>query len=309
MDCSVIESKKYPAFFIISTTDFFYPNVQNPYNQGKVACANVLSDMYALGVVDVDNVLMLLASSSNIKNVEDRNIVTRQFIKGFDDTCREADTQVSGGQTVVNPWPIIGGVAKSMCRETDFILPVNGVVGDVIVLTKPLGTQLAVNIRQWISSPDISKFDSVKDVITKEEGRRAFLFAERSMMRLNRTAAKLMHKYGAHAATDITGFGIIGHADNLCKNQKANVSFVIHTLPIIRGIYAVARKRPGFRLLEGFSAETSGGLFVLLPKDRALLFCQELEAIDRCSAWIIGDVVQGDRTVSILPNVRVIEVE
>jgi len=148
MDCSVIPSKKYKDLFVVSTTDFFYPLVEDPYTQGKIAAANVLSDMYALGVVDVDNLLMLLASSLNIKNLDDRNIVTKYMIKGFDDQCKMADTQVSGGQTVMNPWPIIGGVANSICKMQDIIMPVNAVVGDVIVLTKPLGTQVAVNAKQ-----------------------------------------------------------------------------------------------------------------------------------------------------------------
>jgi selenide,water dikinase len=65
-------------------------------------------------------------------------------------------------------------------------------------------------------------------------GNRAYGLAQKSMSRLNRTGAKLMQKHGAHAATDVTGFGILGHAANLASNQKEDVSFVIHTLPIIR---------------------------------------------------------------------------
>ena len=79
------------------------------------------------------------------------------------------------------------------------------------------------------------------------------------MARLNRNAARLMHKYHAHGATDVTGFGILGHARNLASNQKRNVSFVLHTLPILANMVKVFRACGiNFKLLEGFSAETSG---------------------------------------------------
>src|SRR4051794_41167438 len=112
MDCSVVASHKYPDMCIVSTTDFFFPLVEDPYVQGRIACCNVLSDMYAMGVDEVDNVLMLLAASIDMPE-PDRSVCTRLIIRGFDDTCKLAGTAVTGGQTVKNPWPIIGGVAKS----------------------------------------------------------------------------------------------------------------------------------------------------------------------------------------------------
>ena len=89
--------------------------------------------------------------------------------------------------------------------------------------------------------------------------KKAYNDATNCMARLNRTAAKLMHKYDAHGATDVTGFGILGHAQNLVSNQKAEVSFLIHTLPILANMVA-AFKACGinFKLLDGYSAETSG---------------------------------------------------
>src|SRR5689334_18944693 len=95
MDSSVIPSQKYKDFFMVSTTDFFYPSVEDPYNQvlhpllllrlrqGKIACANVVSDMYAMGVVDVDNILMILAASRDMDE-KHRDIVTKLMMKGFD---------------------------------------------------------------------------------------------------------------------------------------------------------------------------------------------------------------------------------
>ena len=80
-----------------------------------------------------------------------------------------------------------------------------------------------------------------------------------SMAHLNRNAARLMHKYNAHACTDVTGFGILGHAQNLVSIQKESVSFVINSLPILAKMAAVYKSCGiNFRLLDGFSAETSG---------------------------------------------------
>lgn len=79
------------------------------------------------------------------------------------------------------------------------------------------------------------------------------------MARLNKSAAKLMHKFNAHAATDVTGFGMLGHAKNLAANQKAEVSFIIESLPIYRNMVTVAKASPiNFKLLHGYSSETSG---------------------------------------------------
>lgn len=82
-------------------------------------------------------------------------------------------------------------------------------------------------------------------------------------------AARLMHKYNAHGATDVTGFGLLGHAQNLAKHQKNEVSFVIHNLPVISKMAAVAKACGNmFQLLQGHSAETSGGLLICLPREQ-----------------------------------------
>ena len=84
--------------------------------QGRVACANVISDIYAMGIDRVDNILMVLGISLQMTDSE-RQIVTREMIKGFNDCASEAGTQVTGGQSVMNPWPIIGGTAIVMCQD------------------------------------------------------------------------------------------------------------------------------------------------------------------------------------------------
>ena len=88
-------------------------------------------------------------------------------------------------------------------------------VSDVLVLTKPLGTQVAVNAHQWLDNPD--RWNKIKLVVNEDDVKKAYMRAMSSMTRLNRIGAMLMHKYNAHAATDVTGFGILGHAQNLGK--------------------------------------------------------------------------------------------
>jgi len=289
MDCSIVELKK-KDMSMISTTDFFYPLVDDPYVQGKIGACNVLSDMYALGVVDVDNVLMILAASRDME-ANERDIVTRQFILGFSDLCKEAGVQCTGGQTVFNPWPIIGGTAMSCCTSQEFILPVGALPGDVLVLTKPLGTQIAVNLNEWIQIPDKTLWQKCTNVITEQQVREIFGFAVASMVRLNRNAAQLMHRYGAHAATDVTGFGILGHATNLAQNQNASVDFEIHTLPMLPYVSEIDALFSFFNLRKGLSSETSGGLLIAMPADKAEQFCDEIEELDGWPAWIIGNVI------------------
>lgn len=295
---------------MVSTTDYFYPLVDDPYMQGRIGAANVLSDLYAMGVVDCDNVLMILAASTEMSKLQ-KDVTTKLMIEGFNDTVKEAESEVTGGQSVRNPWPIIGGCATSVCTEDQIIMPTSAVPGDVIVLTKPLGIQVAVNASQWRYQE--ARWARIQDIVTKDEVDRAYHVAMDSMARLNRNAARLMHKYGAHAATDITGFGIIGHARNLASNQKAAVNFEIHTLPIIRSMKEVDDKVNAFSLMKGLAAETSGGLFICLSPDKAEAFCKELEEIDKCPAWIIGRVVASNEsrdknTCTIMDNPTIVTV-
>ncbi len=144
-DCSVTKYLHDPTKHLISTTDFFYPLVNDPYMQGRIACCNTLSDVYAMGIDRVDHMLMILGVSLKMQEHQ-REIVTREMIRGFNECAAEAQTLITGGQSVMNQWPIIGGVANVVCHENEYIRPNGGKAGDVLVLTKPLGTQVAVNL-------------------------------------------------------------------------------------------------------------------------------------------------------------------
>lgn len=150
-----------------------------------------------------------------------------------------------------------------------------------------------------------------------------------------------MHRFQAHAATDVTGFGLLGHANNLAAQQRNEVAFVIHNLPVIAKMAAISKACGNlFNLLQGTSAETSGttpleermkmkdsgwfscdsspsgGLLVCLPREQAAKFCSEMKSQSAAAggqgatggAWIIGIVEKGDRHARIIDKPRIIEV-
>uniref|UniRef100_A0A7S0G1E4 Selenide, water dikinase n=1 Tax=Rhodosorus marinus TaxID=101924 RepID=A0A7S0G1E4_9RHOD len=305
MDTSVIEIRRLPNYQLVSTTDFFFPLVDDPFLMGRIACANVLSDMYSEGVTEVDNLLMILAASIDMPP-NCRDIVTWKMIEGFRSLAEEAGSSVTGGQSIYNPWPIIGGTAMSVVPKERVLMPTGAIEGDVLVLTKPLGTQVAVNAFQWINIDE--RWSRISDVVSREQLERAFDISAMSMERLNRKAAELMWKHGAHAATDVTGFGILGHAEALARNQSESVSFVIHTLPVIRAMAGVDAKLQNlFRLVKGRSAETSGGLLICLPKENVGAFCSEIYEAEGWPAIVVGTVEGGDRSASIAADVEIKE--
>jgi selenide, water dikinase len=141
-------------------------------------------------------------------NGQQREVITREMMRGFDACAQEAGTKITGGQTVMNPWPMIGGVANVMVLKNEYVRPNNGQPGDLILLTKPLGTQPAVNMMQRLAKdrswcpPELSH----------AQIENAYYLAMESMATLNKDTSKLLHRYKSHGATDVTGFGILGHA-------------------------------------------------------------------------------------------------
>ena len=109
--------------------------------------------------------------------------------------------------------------------------------------------------------------------------------------------------------TKVTGFGILGHAQNLCDNQVAAVGIELHTLPFIKKTPLVNNEVFNFRLMIGYSAETSGGLMICMPEDKAEGYIQELKELDGCDSWIIGKVLADpNRKARLVDNVQVLEV-
>lgn len=296
LDCSIRETRQ--GQYVISTTDFFFPLVDSPYLQGRIGAANVLSDLYAEGVDRCDFVLMLLAASRDMSPTE-RTISTNLMVRGFRDACTEAGTIVTGGQTVLNPWPIIGGVATSVVSRDEYVSSDGARPGDVLILTKPIGTQVAVNVHEWrklhakkvegetgnrlwnrILEQQQQHNDDGKEFLTIEEAETMMYTAVRSMSKLNRFGSKLMIRHNAHAGTDVTGFGILGHAQNLMENQIAEIGCELHTLPCIANTLKINDTVMNFQLREGYSAETSGGLLISMTESDAHAYCAELRKIE-----------------------------
>lgn len=302
-DCAVTKLKHSQS--LVTSLDFFYPSVDDPLLQGRIACCNVLSDLYAMGVTDIDQVLMVLGLSRQMLDKE-QEVVTRLMVQGFDQCAEEALTKVTGGQTVYNPWPMIGGAAVGAMDDADIIMPYNLREGDLMVLTKPLGTQPAVNAFQWMKNQD-AKYDKVSPFVSDQEIESAFLMAVQSMATLNLTASRLMKKHHAHGATDVTGFGMLGHADYLAQVQKQALSIEIDTLPFIAGVSSMEGHARHFKLLEGYSAETSGGLLIGFTPEDARAFMQELDHMGQDS-WLVGRVVAGDRTGRLAESVETVQV-
>jgi selenide,water dikinase len=320
MDSSIVATR-HPGYYSVSSTDFFYPNVECPYLQGRIGACNVLSDLYATGVVEVDTVLMILGVSVDMDEAT-RDTIAVELMRGFNDCVEEAGASVTGGQTVRNPWPMVGGCATATVTEGELVRPGGARPGDVLVLTKPLGTQVAVNLWQWrgeVTDNGRRNWPRVCPGVIAGVGEagRVYDSACASMARLNKAAARALHTHKATSATDVTGFGLLGHARNLAEHNHATlppVLFTIHTLPCIAGCVAVDGAIGGaFGLLAGTSAETSGGILAALPSlQAAQAFCADLEAAGEC-AWIVGDVTaaadgHGKGGAVILPDARVIEV-
>ena len=230
---------------------------------------------------------------------DSRSIVTAEMVRGFNDGCKLAGTKCTGGQTVYNPWPLIGGTASTIVQSSSIVRPDKAEPGDLLVLTKPLGTQIVGNLALWML--DDERWDgTVSKLIDEPTARRAIQVGEESMMRLNKVPAKIMAECGAHAATDVTGFGILGHAANLAHVQLAEVDFEIETLPIIKGLVPLEKGVTiDYRLTRGFSAETSGGLLVVLPPHRVDEFLTKMKDAGEPDAWIVGKVVEGTRIARI----------
>ena len=146
----------------------------------------------------------------------------------------------------------------------------------------------------------------------ERELERAYAIAEKSMSTLNRVGAGAIHKFGK-AATDVTGFGLLGHAVNLAEAQKLSVAFEIERLPIIRNMELVSKEHglQDFRLMQGFSAETSGGLFVAVSRHNVEDFKKVFdEAFGPGKVWEIGRVKESkERKAYIVDSPEVIHVD
>lgn len=273
---------------------------------GKIAFANVVSDVYSTGVVDIDELKIILTIPTELEESEQQEVVSG-ILSGFKESAQLAKCKLTIESININPWCMIGGIATSICTKEEIIFPTKAQPGDAIILTKPLGVQLATNAPIWMEE-DSENWKKLSEHLTRADITEAYEKALKSMAMLNRLAAQLMHKYEAHAATDVTGFGLVGHAENLLLFQEEKLDFVIDSLPVIKHVKKIAELLNRHqKLYNGRMVETSGGLLICLPSNNAQKFCDEFESTARSGCWIVGRVEQGTGKV-LTDNLTIVEV-
>lgn len=311
MDCAVIPLRNHKDLSLVQTVDFFYPLIDDPYVMGKIALANVVSDVYAVGVTEIDKLNMIITAPDELTE-EERNIIMPMITAGFQKSAHLAGCRVDIQSVSINPWCMIGGIASSVVTREEVIMPHKARDGDHLVLTKPLGTQLATNAYLWLNDKN-DKYLKLAQTFSNQDIINTFQMAVKSMSYLNKNAAILMHKYKANAATDVTGFGLLGHAQNLAEYQKECLQFVINRIPVFKNILSFGKiLEQDTKLRAGKSVETSGGLLISLPSMYSEQFCKDFETITNGeqSAWVVGHVRSSNQREAILCNdVQLIEAE
>ncbi|XP_022212931.2 inactive selenide, water dikinase-like protein [Drosophila obscura] len=291
------------------TIECRYPIIDDPYTMGKIICAEAVGDLYAMGITECEQLMMLVCWPPRM-TADEFNLVFELMEQGFKDCFRTTGPMVIWAQYAHHRnWFIAGGLASAYWSKRHLLERGNAVDGDVLVLTKPLGTQVAIDAYGCIGQPD--RWERYKNVVSENDVDIAYQQAVRLMCHLNRKAARLMHLHNAHGAIAVSGRGLLAHAKTLALLQKQSVSFVIDTLPVIANMAAVAKAVDGADncpLLQGRSAETSGGLLICMSYEEAVFYCKFIKAEDDHLAWIIGTVQSGPREATIIDNVTIIEV-
>ncbi len=265
---------------LVQTVDYFPPVVDDPYLYGAVAAANSISDVYAMG----GQPLSALNLAGFPPDFSDEWMMA--IFRGGFDKVREAGAVLAGGHTVRSEEPQFGFSVTGLIHEKDVIDNEGAQVGDVLYLTKPLGmgSITTANRKGLLSADDLVKAGKV-------------------MATLNRDGAKAMVAAGAHAATDITGFGLVGHAYNIAKASDVTLRFETNDLPLFPGALAFARdgvisggssrgrEAIGEHVSTAtgveaaiadilFDAETSGGLLISIPESAEKRLQDELTKLD-----------------------------
>jgi selenide,water dikinase len=262
-----------PDLAIVETVDFFPPIVDDPYTWGAVAAANAMSDVYAMG----GEVLFALAVAGFPRDLP--KAIIAEVFRGGAEKVAEAGGVVAGGHTVVDSEPKYGLCVTGRVHPDRILIKGGLRAGDRLFLSKPLGTGVITTAGK----------DGAVDAPTLDG-------AVRSMLRLNRVAAQVALALGVKGATDITGFGLLGHTAEMVEAAGAGVEISAARLPLLPGALALAEKgqfsggmKRNRRHVEGlmgtrltiepavppalasiaFESETSGGLLFSVGPEQA----------------------------------------
>jgi selenide,water dikinase len=286
---------------LVQTVDFFTPIVDDPYTFGRIAAANSLSDVYAMGGRPV--------TALNIACFPDKLDPEGlgHILRGGQERAAAAGVVVVGGHTVMDKELKYGMAVTGVVHPDKIVTNAAARPGDALVLTKPIGTGiLATALKRGKGTPELLE-----------------RMAE-TMWTLNDVAGQAMGEHGAHAATDITGCGLIGHAWEMAHGSKVNIRLHALQVPVFEEALVFAKRgyltrgdvsnrdytRGAVSLDRGVAAEmvqvmfdpqTSGGLLIALPSAQAGALVHTLHARGVGCAVIIGEVESGDGTITVVP--------
>jgi selenide, water dikinase len=276
---------------LVLTTDFFTPILDNPYDYGAIAAANSMSDVYAMGGKPI--LALNVAAFPPDLPAE----IVSEILRGGAEKALEAGVVVAGGHTIQDKEPKYGLIVLGLVKPEQMLTKAGAEAGDVLVLNKPIGSGVITTALKR----DQADLNEVGEAVAW-------------MKRLNKVIAELAVADELHGGTDITGFGLLGHAWEMASASAVGLRFSFGKIPFLQGAHRYAQEWifPGGsydnRSFFGqhvnfaseieeasqmllFDAQTSGGLLLAVPPDRVdELFQQAAEAGQEL--WIIGDVVE-----------------
>jgi len=301
---------------LVQTVDFFTPVVDDPYLFGQIAAANALSDIYAMGARPV-LALALAAFPTAALPPE----VLEQILRGGADKVAEAGAVIGGGHSIDHDIPLYGLSVTGLASEAKITRNAGARAGDALVLTKPLGIGVTVSAGR----ADAIAKEGVTSIFHRQllpESAMEEAFAV--MAALNRPAAEAMEGFTVHAATDITGYGLLGHAYEMMDASGTTGEFSVSRIPFlsearrlaargvapdgsrvnVRNLSPRAEREAGvtdddFLLL--CDAQTSGGLLVALPESEAERYVAECRKRGATSAAVVGRVLpKGEKRLRVV---------
>jgi len=288
-DCAVFPLDE--DHFLIQSVDFFTPIVDDPYTFGQIAAANSLSDIYAMGGMPL-HALNIAEFPSDDLPLE----ILTEIMQGGLEITKQANIPILGGHTIKDPVPKYGLVVTGRVKKENLTLNSTAKAGDVLILTKPLGS--------GIIATAIKKDKAPRSIIEE---------AVNVMTNLNSGGTKAMNAVGVNACTDITGYGLLGHLLEMCQGSKISATIEFNEIPLMQGVFELAQKgfipggtkrnldhvTPNVNFSKNISqeqkylladAQTSGGLLISVAKDKAEDL-QNLLMENQClSSSVIGQV-------------------